>query len=94
MRVDSLRSGLSGYQYYDIALELIEQDGVRRKMAVTVGMLRRIVGSGFFSADDPWHVTLLSCMTAPLTVETCSPKALEHMKKRCRRSFNGQSLMT
>jgi len=32
MRVDSLRSGLSGYQYYDIALELIEQDGVRRKI--------------------------------------------------------------
>ncbi|NRB03134.1 MAG: GTP cyclohydrolase I FolE2 [Rhodobacteraceae bacterium] len=32
VRVDSLRSGLSGYQYYDIALELIEQDGVRRKI--------------------------------------------------------------
>ncbi len=32
MRVDSLRSGLSGFQYYDIALELIEQDGVRRKI--------------------------------------------------------------
>ena len=27
----SLRSGLSGYQYYDIALELLEQDGVRRR---------------------------------------------------------------
>lgn len=32
MRVDSLRSGLSGYQYYDIALELVEQDGVRKKI--------------------------------------------------------------
>ena len=32
MKVQSLRSGLSGYQYYDIALELIEIDGVRRKM--------------------------------------------------------------
>ena len=32
MKVESLRSGLSGYQYYDIALELIEQDGVRRKI--------------------------------------------------------------
>ena len=30
-RVKSLRSGLSGYQYYNIALELVEQDGVRRK---------------------------------------------------------------
>ena len=32
IKVDSLRSGLSGYQYYDIALELIEQDGVRKKI--------------------------------------------------------------
>ncbi|MDJ0821294.1 MAG: GTP cyclohydrolase FolE2 [Paracoccaceae bacterium] len=32
VRVDSLRSGLSGYQYYDIALELVETDGVRRKI--------------------------------------------------------------
>ena len=32
MKVQSLRSGLSGYQYYDIALELIEQNGVRRKI--------------------------------------------------------------
>ncbi|NVO23834.1 GTP cyclohydrolase FolE2 [Donghicola mangrovi] len=32
VRVESLRSGLSGYQYYDIALELIEQNGVRRKI--------------------------------------------------------------
>ncbi|TCS67162.1 GTP cyclohydrolase I [Primorskyibacter sedentarius] len=32
MKVDSLRSGLSGYQYYDIALELIERDGVRLKV--------------------------------------------------------------
>ncbi len=32
MKVDSLRSGLSGYQYYDIALELVERDGVRQKL--------------------------------------------------------------
>ncbi len=32
IKVDSLRSGLSGYQYYDIALELVEQDGVRKKI--------------------------------------------------------------
>ncbi|MEO0693515.1 MAG: GTP cyclohydrolase, FolE2/MptA family, partial [Pseudomonadota bacterium] len=32
LKVDSLRSGLSGYQYYDITLELIEQAGVRRKI--------------------------------------------------------------
>ncbi|MEO0937241.1 MAG: GTP cyclohydrolase FolE2 [Pseudomonadota bacterium] len=32
MRVDSLRSGLSGYQYYDIALELVETAGVRKKI--------------------------------------------------------------
>ncbi|TMM50803.1 GTP cyclohydrolase FolE2 [Sulfitobacter sabulilitoris] len=32
MRVESLRSGLSGYQYYDIALELVEQAGVRKKI--------------------------------------------------------------
>jgi GTP cyclohydrolase I len=32
MKVDSQRSGLSGYQYYDIALELIEVNGVRRKI--------------------------------------------------------------
>jgi GTP cyclohydrolase I len=30
-KVRSLRSGLEGYQYYDIALELVETDGVRRK---------------------------------------------------------------
>ncbi|ETX30994.1 GTP cyclohydrolase FolE2 [Roseivivax isoporae] len=30
--VESLRSGLTGYQYYDIALELVERDGVRRKV--------------------------------------------------------------
>ncbi len=30
-KVQSLRSGLEGYQYYDIALELIETAGVRRK---------------------------------------------------------------
>jgi GTP cyclohydrolase I len=32
MKVESLRSGLAGYQYYDIALELIETAGVRRKI--------------------------------------------------------------
>jgi len=32
MRVESLRSGLSGYQYYDIALELIEREGQRQKI--------------------------------------------------------------
>ena len=31
MRVNSLRSGLSGWQYYDIALELVDQGGVRRQ---------------------------------------------------------------
>ncbi|MCC6001524.1 MAG: GTP cyclohydrolase I FolE2 [Pararhodobacter sp.] len=30
MRVNSLRSGLSGWQYYDIALELVEKAGTRR----------------------------------------------------------------
>jgi len=32
MKVASLRSGLSGYQYYDIALELVEQAGARKKI--------------------------------------------------------------
>ncbi len=32
IKVESLRSGLSGYQYYDIALELVERDGVRQKI--------------------------------------------------------------
>jgi GTP cyclohydrolase IB len=32
MKVDSLRSGLSGYQYYDFALELVETNGVRQKI--------------------------------------------------------------
>jgi GTP cyclohydrolase IB len=32
MKVRSLRSGLVGYQYYDIALELVEQAGVRKKI--------------------------------------------------------------
>lgn len=31
-RVESLRSGLSGYQYYDIALELVESAGIRKKI--------------------------------------------------------------
>ena len=31
-KVASLRSGLSGWQYYDIALELVEQAGARRKI--------------------------------------------------------------
>ena len=33
VKVDSLRSGLSGYQYYDIALELVEVAGVRKRIA-------------------------------------------------------------
>ena len=32
MKVKSLRSGLEGYQYYDIALELVETAGVRKKI--------------------------------------------------------------
>ncbi len=32
VKVESLRSGLSGYQYYDIALELVEQNGIRKKI--------------------------------------------------------------
>ncbi|MEM8729216.1 MAG: GTP cyclohydrolase FolE2 [Pseudomonadota bacterium] len=32
MKVESLRSGLMGYQYYDISLELVERDGVRVKI--------------------------------------------------------------
>ncbi len=32
LRVDSLRSGLSGYQYYDISLELVEREGQRREI--------------------------------------------------------------
>ncbi len=32
IKVKSLRSGLEGYQYYDIALELVEQNGVRQKI--------------------------------------------------------------
>jgi GTP cyclohydrolase I len=32
VKVESLRSGLSGYQYYDIVLELIETDRVRKKI--------------------------------------------------------------
>ncbi|MDO6520594.1 GTP cyclohydrolase FolE2 [Shimia thalassica] len=32
MRIDSLRSGLSGYQYYDIALEKVQQNGVLHKI--------------------------------------------------------------
>ncbi|MEM1077851.1 GTP cyclohydrolase FolE2 [Dinoroseobacter sp. S76] len=31
MQVESLRSGLSGYQYYDIALEVVDVNGTRRK---------------------------------------------------------------
>ncbi|MDP4033535.1 MAG: GTP cyclohydrolase FolE2 [Pseudorhodobacter sp.] len=31
-RVQSLRSGLSGWQYYDIALELVDAGGVRKKI--------------------------------------------------------------
>ncbi len=31
MKVGSLRSGLSGWQYYDIALEVVDQGGARRR---------------------------------------------------------------
>ena len=31
MKIGSLRSGLEGFQYYDLAMELVEKDGVRRK---------------------------------------------------------------
>jgi len=32
VRIGSLRSGLSGWQYYDIALELVDAGGVRKKI--------------------------------------------------------------
>lgn len=32
VEVESLRSGLSGWQYYDIALELVDRGGVRKKL--------------------------------------------------------------
>ncbi len=32
VKVDSLRSGLSGWQYYDIALELVDKGGVRKRI--------------------------------------------------------------
>lgn len=32
LRVPSLRSGLSGWQYYDVALELVDHDGQRHRM--------------------------------------------------------------
>lgn len=32
VRIESLRSGLSGYQYYDIALELVQSEGQRHKV--------------------------------------------------------------
>ena len=32
MEKESLRSGLTGWQYYDIALEVIEKDGVRLRV--------------------------------------------------------------
>ncbi|MEO3416426.1 GTP cyclohydrolase FolE2 [Roseovarius sp. CAU 1744] len=31
MKIKSLRSGLEGFQFYDIALELVERDGLHRK---------------------------------------------------------------
>ena len=34
MKVDSLRSGLSGYQYYDIALELAEKTGCAKRSCI------------------------------------------------------------
>ncbi len=32
VKVDSLRSGLTGWQYYDIALELVDKGGVRKRI--------------------------------------------------------------
>lgn len=32
MKVQALRSGLSGWQYYDVALELVEVEGVRKRI--------------------------------------------------------------
>jgi GTP cyclohydrolase I len=32
MQVESLRSGLVGWQYYDITLELVDQDGTRKRI--------------------------------------------------------------
>jgi GTP cyclohydrolase I len=32
IKVTSLRSGLTGYQYYDLALEVVDTDGVRTKI--------------------------------------------------------------
>ena len=32
MKIESLRSGLAGYQYYDIALEVVDTGGQRRKI--------------------------------------------------------------
>ena len=32
MKIESLRSGLAGYQYYDIALELVEAAGTRKRI--------------------------------------------------------------
>ncbi len=32
VRIESLRSGLSGWQYYDIALELVDKAGVRKRI--------------------------------------------------------------
>ncbi|MFQ6549090.1 GTP cyclohydrolase FolE2 [Aestuariibius sp. 2305UL40-4] len=32
MKVQSLRSGLEGYQYYNIALEVVDRDGIRKKI--------------------------------------------------------------
>ena len=32
VRVQSLRSGLAGWQYYDLALELVDRGGVRKKL--------------------------------------------------------------
>ncbi|NNE52661.1 MAG: GTP cyclohydrolase I FolE2 [Sulfitobacter sp.] len=32
MKIQSLRSGLEGYQYYDVSLELVEKAGVRQKI--------------------------------------------------------------
>jgi hypothetical protein len=41
MKVESLRSGLSGWQYYDIALELVDQAGVRRRSCISTMSIPR-----------------------------------------------------
>jgi GTP cyclohydrolase I len=41
MKVESLRSGLSGYQYYDIALELVERAACARRSCISTSSIPR-----------------------------------------------------